>query len=287
MMKHHLRGYLAGLSVLLHKTEKPSVLACLHKCKESLEVPAMELLEPGMELLTNSDLTELSIEGDNKTNLEVLVKKIGYANSRQFPTPGRRNLHLTTSIMCDHGHGLKVPPVDSYVSVLQPQQPSITLLGTGNIAREYTDFRAGVPIFTDLHINIAPANKFGKCDHGHGLKVPPVDSYVSVLQPQQPSITLLGTGNIAREYTDFRAGVPIFTDLHINIAPANKFGEVTSGVVEKRLDSCIVSVYPALNPDHETITLPENMLTQFGITARLSKDGATLSGSDIIYNYEQ
>uniref|UniRef100_A0A8D9AP55 Calsyntenin-1 n=1 Tax=Cacopsylla melanoneura TaxID=428564 RepID=A0A8D9AP55_9HEMI len=222
-MKHHLRGYLAGLSVLLHKTEKPSVLSCLHKCKESLEVPAMELLEPGMELLTNSDLTELSIEGDNKTNLEVLVKKIGYANSRQFPTPGRRNLRLTTSIMCDHGHGLKVPPVDSYVSVLQPQQPSITLVGTGNIAREYTDFRAGVPVFTDLHVNVAPANRMSE----------------------------------------------------------------GSDLIEKRLDSCIVSVYPALNPDHETITLPENMLTQFGITARLSKDGATLTGSDIIYNYEQ
>lgn len=53
-MKHHLQGYLAGLSVLLGKLEKPSVLTCLHKCKESLEVPAMELLEPGMELLTNS-----------------------------------------------------------------------------------------------------------------------------------------------------------------------------------------------------------------------------------------
>lgn len=53
-MKHHLQGYLAGLSVLVNKLEKPSVLACLHKCKESLEVPAMELLEPGMELLTNS-----------------------------------------------------------------------------------------------------------------------------------------------------------------------------------------------------------------------------------------
>ncbi|KAF4533082.1 hypothetical protein B566_EDAN017269 [Ephemera danica] len=69
-MKHHFHGYLAGLSVLLHKKERAEVLACLHKCKESLEVPAMELLEPGMELLTNSDLTELSIEGDNKTNLE-------------------------------------------------------------------------------------------------------------------------------------------------------------------------------------------------------------------------
>jgi len=128
-MKHHLRGYLAGLSVLLHQLEKPEVLACLHKCKESLEVPAMELLEPGMELLTNSgkchkyiliqlytsksikkyyillflyfslELTELSIEGDNKTNLEVLVRKIGYSNNRDYPTPGRRNLHLTTSLM--------------------------------------------------------------------------------------------------------------------------------------------------------------------------------------------
>jgi hypothetical protein len=53
-MKHHLRGYLAGLSVLLNKVENPQVLSCLHKCKESLDVPPMELLEPGMELLTNS-----------------------------------------------------------------------------------------------------------------------------------------------------------------------------------------------------------------------------------------
>lgn len=53
-MKHHFKGYLAGLNVLLKKTEKPEVLSCLHKCKESLEVPAMELLQQGMELLTNS-----------------------------------------------------------------------------------------------------------------------------------------------------------------------------------------------------------------------------------------
>lgn len=58
-MKHHFHGYLAGLSVLLHRTERPEVLTCLHKCKESLEVPAMELLEPGMELLTNSGMYEV------------------------------------------------------------------------------------------------------------------------------------------------------------------------------------------------------------------------------------
>ena len=105
------------MSVLLHKNEKPEVLTCLHKCKESLEVPAMELLEPGMELLTNSDLTEMTIEGDNKTNLEVLLRKVGYLNSREFPTPGRRNIHITTAITCERGRPVKVPSVESYIQV--------------------------------------------------------------------------------------------------------------------------------------------------------------------------
>lgn len=52
--KHHFRGYLAGLSLLIGKTEDPSVLACLHKCKESLEVPGMEVVQPGMQLMTNT-----------------------------------------------------------------------------------------------------------------------------------------------------------------------------------------------------------------------------------------
>lgn len=53
-MKHHFRGYIAGLSILLGENEKPEVLSCLHKCKETLEVPSVKLLEPGMELITNS-----------------------------------------------------------------------------------------------------------------------------------------------------------------------------------------------------------------------------------------
>ncbi|XP_063219029.1 calsyntenin-1 [Bacillus rossius redtenbacheri] len=227
-MKHHFRGYLAGLSVLLHTVEKPEVLSCLHRCKESLEVPAMELLEPGMELLTNSDLTELSIEGDNKTNLVILVRKIGYTNSRQFPTPGRRNLHLSTVVTCERGRPVKVPSVESYVMVLQPQQPSIEINGTGNIAREYEDFRLGVRVFTDVHITVG---------HAKGQK-------------------------------PWKHGEPV-------------------SVIEKQLDSCTVSVYPPLNPDHETVSLPENMLTQFGIIAKVNKDGVVVSGADKIYNYEQ
>lgn len=121
----------------------------------------MELLQPGMELLTNSDLTEVTVEGDNRTNLETLVRKIGYANSREFPTPGRRNLRLATSVTCDNGKAVKVPEAQTYIMVLRPQTPSIILNGTGNMARKYDDFRLGVRVLADVHIG--GEQKLDKC----------------------------------------------------------------------------------------------------------------------------
>ncbi|CAH1959347.1 unnamed protein product [Acanthoscelides obtectus] len=209
-MRHHLKGYLAGLSILVGENEKPEVLSCLHQCKESLQVPAMELLQPGMELLTNSDLTEVTVEGDNRTNLETLVRKIGYLNSREFPTPGRRNLRLTTTVTCDNGKQVKVPDAQTYVMVLRPQTPSIMLNGTGNMARKYEDFRLGVRVLADIHI----------------------------------------TG-------------------------------------EQKLDKCQLTIYPNLNPDHENLSIPEDMLKRLGMAARVSKDGVTITGSDMVYNYQQ
>lgn len=38
--------------------------------------------------------------------------------------------------------------------VLQPQQPSITINGSSNVAREYHHFRAGVRIFPNLKITV-------------------------------------------------------------------------------------------------------------------------------------
>lgn len=49
---------------------------------------------------------------------------------------------------------MKVPSVESYIQVLQPQQPTIEVNGTGNVAREYEDFRLGVRVFTDVHITV-------------------------------------------------------------------------------------------------------------------------------------
>jgi len=94
-----------------------------------------------------------------------------------------------------------------------------------------------------------------------------------VLRPQTPSINLNGTGNMARKYEDFRMGVRVLADIHIT--------------GEQKLDKCQLSIYPNLNPDHENLSVPEEMLKHLGMAARVSKDGVTISGSDMVFNYQQ
>lgn len=154
-MAFNFHGFLAGLSVLRGRTENPEVLACLHRCKEGLEVPPADLLEPGMELLTNSDLSEVTVEGNSKTNLEDLISRVGYVNSREFPTPGRRTVQITTSVTCARGKPIKVPPVEAYVMVLQPELPSITINGTPNLAREYEAFKQGIQLFASVSVLVS------------------------------------------------------------------------------------------------------------------------------------
>ena len=55
-MQHFMRGSMAGLSILVGQTELSDVISCFHKCKENLEAPPMELLQPGMEILNNNGI---------------------------------------------------------------------------------------------------------------------------------------------------------------------------------------------------------------------------------------
>lgn len=213
--KHNFRGYLAGLSVLVGLNEEPDVLTCLRRCQEGIDVPPKDYLQPGTQLLTNSDLTEVRVDGDNLTNVETLLRRIGYSNTRRFPTPGRRNFRVDTTILC-------------------------------------------------------------KGPSSRSLAVPSVQSYVTVLPPPGPGITVNGTGFVAREYGDFRLGVRVFPDARVTAGSA------------ARLDACTVSVYPSLNPDHETLGLPDDALERMvSITARIDRDGVVLSGADTPYDYEQ
>ena len=151
-MRHLLRGYLAGLSVLPGKTEHSEVLKCLVQCSESLQLPATNLLEPGMEMVTNSHGTQVTIDGDNVENMNQLVRQVAYLNTREFPGPGRRRLELETRIRCSDGTQREVPLALSSILVLSVPQPVITITGTENMSREYESFKKGVRIFADIKV---------------------------------------------------------------------------------------------------------------------------------------
>ena len=46
-------------------------------------------------------------------------------------------------------------------------------------------------------------------------------------------------------------------------------------------------MFPPLNPDHESIHLPETMLKTLNIAGTVGRAGGDIAGADMIYNYEQ
>ncbi|XP_047540853.1 calsyntenin-1 isoform X2 [Vanessa atalanta] len=212
-MKHHLRGWLAGLGVRAGGVQAAPALRCAARCRE------------GLSLAPDLYLRSVAVEGDGAAEVETLVRRVAYGDARAFPTPGRRNVHLATTITCDNGRVIKARPAESYVMVLAPQTPTILLNGSSDAARDYAHFRAGLPVFPDLRVQV-----------------------------------LARSGDNVRE------------------------------AESQKLDSCVVSVYPALNPDHESLSLRgagPDAPPVGDVRATLTRDGVSLSGADSVHNYQQ
>ncbi|VVC89502.1 unnamed protein product [Leptidea sinapis] len=123
------------------------------------------------------------------------------------------------------------------------------------------------------------------CDNGRVIKARPAESYVMVLSPQTPTIVLNGSADAARDYAHFRAGLPVFPDLEVRVLGNRDTEKVPEN---QKLDSCVVSVYPALNPDHEALSLRgHSTLPATDIQATLTRDGANLVGTDNVNNYQK
>ncbi|XP_045507398.1 calsyntenin-1 [Colias croceus] len=210
-MKHHMHGWMAGLGVVKGAVQPPAALRCAARCRE------------GLSLAPDLYLKSVSVEGDGAAEVETLVRRVAYGDARSFPTPGRRNVHLDTTITCDNGRVIKARPAESYVMVLSPQTPTILLNGSADAARDYAHFRAGLPVFPDLEVKVLARDR---------------DSVI----------------------------------------------EADS----QKLDSCVVSVYPALNPDHEALALRgHSVLPDSDIRATLTRDGVNLIGADTVHNYQK
>lgn len=118
-----------------------------------------------------------------------------------------------------------------------------------------------------------------------------------VLAPEQPSITLNGTPNLAREYEAFVQGIELFSTVNVlvNHEPepsddgeaaqddddndeAERANAINKLMNEHKLDTCTIQVYPPLNPDHEYFRLPLNYMEHLGVHFKETKDGIVIHG---------
>merc|ERR1712223_224472 len=110
---------------------------------------------------------------------------------------------------------------------------------------------------------------------------------VDVISVPEPTIRISGTDDISRDYEDFKLGVRIFADVHILMTTSSSSGGEPVNGIENRLDHCALTVSPPLNPDHESVEVPEDLLRSLKITGTVSLLGAEFSGAEMIYNYER
>ena len=121
-----------------------------------------------------------------------------------------------------------------------------------------------------------------------------------------PIVTVTGISSSHYGYESLRNGVRLFPDTRIEISSADDVTDSTEDddsdedeseedasdekevvSIPQRVDSCTATVYPPLNPDHETLTWPQNLVDQMKLEAKFSHDGITLIGSESTRHYEQ
>ncbi|XP_034038356.1 calsyntenin-2-like [Thalassophryne amazonica] len=151
----YFHGSLSGLTIRPGCIETQKVISCLQACKEGLDINSLESLAKDIKFHFNPAQSVLVVEGENLDSIITAMTKVSYINSRQFPTPGLRRLHITTIVQCfGEETCLSIPDVMAIVMVLPPSEPQITITGSNRLIRPAGDLWSplGVAPFKELHI---------------------------------------------------------------------------------------------------------------------------------------
>lgn len=176
---------------------------------------------------------------------------------------------------CIDGKSMRIPSVDSYVMVLQADEPSITLNGTPNLAREYEAFLQGIQLFSTVSVNIN--RRSDQIEEMNQLNVVNANNN-NVNNNGGGSVSSSSNGN---DDDDIEGMVNDQASVEDNNVVTKKARESGNGklISERKLDACMVQVYPPLNPDHEYFRLPVNFMAHLGVHHKETKDGILITGN--------
>uniref|UniRef100_A0AAR2LKT0 Calsyntenin-2 n=1 Tax=Pygocentrus nattereri TaxID=42514 RepID=A0AAR2LKT0_PYGNA len=149
----HFRGSLSGLTLRPGKIESQKVISCLQACKEGLDITSLESMDKGIKFHFNPAQSVLVMEGEDLEQVNTALRKVSYINSRQFPTPGTRRIHISTTVQCfGEDVCISIPDIEAIVMVMQPSEPRITITGAEQLNMPASDLALGLLLFRDLHI---------------------------------------------------------------------------------------------------------------------------------------
>lgn len=180
-LKHGFSGDISEIKLSLRKILTNDEIKCGTDCAEHLLPPPEHYLEPEQQIQTNTQLNEITIEGNNENNIEMLLQHIQYINRKREPTIGRRNIEIKTTVTCANKKSVRLPTIDSYIMLTQStvstkepssssafnhihdkpisdeQKPQIKIIGNSNNLVSYHDIKKGVKILSNINITIYSA----------------------------------------------------------------------------------------------------------------------------------
>lgn len=121
-LKHGFNGEISEIKVSLNTIISAKDVRCGTNCAEHLLPPPESLQEAGSQVQANAQMNEIYIEGQSKRNVELLLQNIQYLNTKYYPTIGRRNIEVRTTMMCINQSATRLPTIETYIMVNEPSQ---------------------------------------------------------------------------------------------------------------------------------------------------------------------
>lgn len=277
-LKHGFNGDISQIKLSIDTILSAEDVRCGTNCAEHLLPPPESLLEAGSQVQANAQMNEIYIQGQSKSNVELLLQKIQYVNIKDYPTIGRRNIEVRTSVMCINQSAIRLPTIETYIMVNEPSQLVMSEEGIADNSEmnvgEFKD-KFKTTTYTQKSSFITSRSSTVN-DQGQRMKE-------EISSEEKTKIIISGNTNNLVSYPEIKRGVHILGNINITVVNANN--KIMSNM--QNLDSCSVIVFPSLNPDHEEIQVDgdESLSSTLDIKTNINKDGVEMIGNDAIENY--
>jgi hypothetical protein len=283
-----LNGELAGLTLLIGRSESPNNLRCIAQCGESLVVPnVLKFLRSDINVNLESDA--ITVSGQNLTHVIDILRNIAYVRPQPDISPDytpntaqSRLLKLNTIYRCSPTKIIPIPTAEIQLNVLPPSNTSNRVVET---TTENSKRSLWIP--EDVHVfdrpSIAQADMEKKAF---------ASAYEKNDEDLAPSLQIIGSDMIITEPPVPTEGIPLFPDVYFSLPQTVKDDSSDSDRIAAAvpIDACMIWVASSGEPSNmidrpglkheegERIDWPLDRVLNLGVEGHTDRDGVRLEG---------